>query len=299
MAFLLACVPARAIVLNPPVFLSGGLAASFSHTVSVPIDVVKTRIQSDPVKHANGALACAATIVAEEGPAVLLAGGTSTLLGYFLQGSLKYGLYDAFKPELAGALPSDAPKIAVLLLAGVSAEAIASLVLCPLEALRIRAVCDASYAQLPLPVGLARILRSGDAFGGLVPIWLKMCPYTALQLSTYELTRASTEQLLPGGGGLSGQLGCAVVAAVVASLGSQPGDALLSAVNQRAEEGFEMSDGASLARPSLLDVAGELGATGLFRGTGARLLQMLIIVVVQLVANDFFRELSGARSVGR
>lgn len=292
--------PADTIVLNAPVFLSGGLAASFSHTVSVPIDVVKTRIQADPAKHANGPFACAATIVAEEGPSVLLAGSSSTLVGYFLQGSLKYGLYDAFKPEVVHALPDDAPRIAALLLAGVAAESIASLVLCPLEALRIRAVCDPTFSGLSFQQGLARVLSSPDAFSGLAPIWLKMCPYTALQLSTYELTRSAAGELLPDGGGLGGQLCCAAAAAVVASLGSQPGDALLSAVNQQAEESCELgaAPGGPSARRSLLDVAAELGPAGLFRGTGARLLQLLVIVVVQLVANDSFRTLCGLPPAG-
>lgn len=298
-----AAAPARTIVLNPPVFLAGGLAASFSHTASVPLDVVKTRIQAQPLKHTAGPLACALTIVAEEGPAVLLAGGGSTLLGYFLQGSLKYGLYDAFKPELAHALPDEAPRLLVLIGAGVGAEALASLVLCPLEALRIRAVCDPAFAGLPLPAGLARVLLSGGAFDGLVPIWLKMCPYTGLQLSTYELARSASATLLPDGGGLGGQVVCAAAAAVVASLGSQPGDALLSAANQQAEETCAPDGGgggtAGGGRPSVLALLSELGPEGLFRGTGARLLQMLLIVVVQLVANDAFRGLCGLPVAGR
>jgi solute carrier family 25 phosphate transporter 3 len=302
---------ASTLVLNPPVFLAGGLAASFSHTVSVPIDVVKTRQQMDPsIKGDGGALELAMAIVRDEGPAAMLLGSSSTLFGYFLQGGLKYGLYDGFKPEFAALLPDGAPRVVTLVCAAMAAESIASLCLCPLEAVRIRAVCDPEYARRPLLESVGGVLESGEVFESLLPIYLKMIPYTAMQLSTYELTRSAAEQVVAGGGGLGGQLACASVAAVVASLASQPGDALLSAANQRAEElcvnppaaGAPPTSAtplaASSAVSSTLQVVGDLGLEGLFRGTFARLLQVLVIVVVQLVANDSFRELCGVHSVG-
>ena len=48
----------------------------------------------------------------------------------------------------------------------------------------------------------------------------------------------------------------------------------------------------------LLAAAARLGLDGLFRGAGARLLQMTLIVVVQLLANDGIRGLCGLPAMG-
>ena len=66
----------------------------------------------------------ALAIVEEEGPGSLFLGAGPTLIGYFVQGSLKYGLYDAFKPVVAAALPVVSPRLAVLVCAAVVAEAL-------------------------------------------------------------------------------------------------------------------------------------------------------------------------------
>ena len=80
------------LAVDPLIFLSGGLSASLSHSLTVPIDVVKTRQQQDPrFEGSEGLIANARTIVEDEGLAKLFAGSLPTLTGYFLQGSLKYG----------------------------------------------------------------------------------------------------------------------------------------------------------------------------------------------------------------
>ena len=220
--------PAHPLVLDGRIFLSGGISAALSHTVSVPIDVVKTRQQARPDKYdgPNGISGAALAIVEEEGPGSLFLGAGPTLIGYFVQGSLKYGLYDAFKPVVAAALPVASPRLAVLVCAAVVAEAIASTALCPLEAARIRIVCDPSYAGRSAPAALAKMIR-GDggikaAFAGLTPCLLKMCPYTAGQLATYEASRAAVASAAPAlATTLPVQLACATLAAVVSSLLSQ------------------------------------------------------------------------------
>ena len=75
---------AGAIVLSPPAFLSGGLAGALSHTVLVPVDVVKTRQQNQPERYSGGLMESAGVIIATDGPAGLLAGSGPTLVGYFV-----------------------------------------------------------------------------------------------------------------------------------------------------------------------------------------------------------------------
>ena len=55
-----------------------------------------------------------------------------------------HALAQAFKPEAAALLPAASP-LFVLLAAALAAELIASVALCPLEAVRIRAVCNPAY----------------------------------------------------------------------------------------------------------------------------------------------------------
>ena len=170
-----------------------------------------------------------------------------------------------FKVWLAGDASVLALPLPLLLLAAACAELVASTALCPYEAARIRLVADPSFA-----VGLLQTLRRlvGEqgvygVFGALPAMYLKMVPYTMAQLATYDgVTRALAAHLQGGGaaaassgGGSSSSssdtlvrsspavqpgdlatFGVALVgaaaAALVASLASQPGDTLLSKLNQ-------------------------------------------------------------------
>ena len=70
-------------------FIAGGCCASFSHAVTVPIDVVKIRLQTYPLKY-NGVLNTGLKIAEEEGIGCLFTGIGPTVLGYSIHGSLKY-----------------------------------------------------------------------------------------------------------------------------------------------------------------------------------------------------------------
>ena len=317
---LLLAVAAVGLVLEPPVFLAGGLAASLGHTVAVPIDVIKTKQQNEAERYGANVVGTAAAVVSEEGAGALFLGLDATLYGYLIHGGLKYGLYDAFKPDVAQLLPDAAPPIAGLALAAVLAECISSTALCPLEAARIRAVSDPEYAGASLPSALLQLTSTergvSAAFDGLPPILLKQIPYTACQLATYETAR--TALVVPPEWDFAAQLSSATLAAVFSSLASQPGDSLLSEVNRAsaggsgdgaAADGAD-GDAAAAAPPGkaaaaaeeeegLLATAARLGPEGLFRGTSARLLQMIVIVVVQLLANDAIRSACGLGPMGQ
>lgn len=171
------------------IFLAGGVCASVSHGWAVPLDVVKTRLQTDPDKYDRGIWHAFHTIRAEEGPGMLLKGMGATLIGYSIQGSLKYGLYAMFKATLAAALPQ-ASIFVVWVLASIAADVFASTALCPLEATRIRLVADPSFAKGTVD-GLMRMVTSEGAasiFRGMPAILAKQLPYTIVQVpgTTYH-----------------------------------------------------------------------------------------------------------------
>jgi hypothetical protein len=165
------------------IFLAGGVCASVSHGWAVPLDVVKTRMQTDPCKYSGGVAAAFRTIMAEEGPNMLLKGLGATLMGYGVQGSLKYGLYALFKNVIAGALPH-ASIFVNWVLASIGADVLASTALCPMEATRIRLVADPSFAKGTMD-GLQRLLATegpGGIFRGMPAILAKQLPYTIVQV---------------------------------------------------------------------------------------------------------------------
>ena len=76
--------------------LSGGIAACASHSLSVPLDVIKTRLQCEKFDDAT-VLGVGAAIVRREGVGALTAGWESTFFGYGAQGALKYGGFEFLK----------------------------------------------------------------------------------------------------------------------------------------------------------------------------------------------------------
>lgn len=67
-------------------FVAGGTCAAFSHGITTPIDVVKTRIQADPKKFDKGMGQATLTILQEDGPQALLGGLGPTVVGYGIEG---------------------------------------------------------------------------------------------------------------------------------------------------------------------------------------------------------------------
>jgi solute carrier family 25 phosphate transporter 3 len=85
----------------------GILSCGLTHTGIVPLDLVKCRIQVDPVKYQSLGKAFRIT-VAEEGIRGLGKGWAPTLIGYSMQGLCKFGFYEVFKifySNLIGEVP--------------------------------------------------------------------------------------------------------------------------------------------------------------------------------------------------
>ena len=71
--------------------------------VTMPIDVVKTRLQMDGsggIKAYNGSIDCASKLVQAEGPSALFKGLPPALVRQSTYGSLRYGLYGPIKNSM-------------------------------------------------------------------------------------------------------------------------------------------------------------------------------------------------------
>ncbi|KAL7557499.1 hypothetical protein ACA910_005255 [Epithemia clementina (nom. ined.)] len=174
--------------------ISGATGCALTHTVVIPLDVVKTRAQTNPISasstnnndspatnqnsnimatansgqedgapldNSGGNIVNAAVdIVQNEGVDALLLGAQATIAGYFWYGLSVYPSYTFFKRIFT--LKLLPPEIAtvhandIALVAGALAAVVASVGLTPIEAARIRAVAE---PQTYRPLGLLGTLN--------------------------------------------------------------------------------------------------------------------------------------------
>jgi len=268
---------------------AGGLCCSVTHGAVCPIDVVKTRIQLDPVKYNQGMISAFRQVVSAEGAGVLATGLGATAAGYFVQGWFKFGGVEFFKVNLAQYMGERAAwdnRTGIYLASAAMAEFIADLFLCPLEAVRIRSVSDPTFPK-GLGAGMGRMLATDGVLGfyaGLGPILFKQIPYTmakfAVQGKAAEViytATGSTPETASKGTNVSISLGSGVIAGVVAAIVSHPADTLLSKINKKGAGG----SGGTMSR--LWNIASEMGFVKLcLTGLGAR-----CVMIGTLTAGQF------------
>jgi len=244
---------------------AGGICCSITHGALCPVDVVKTRVQLDPVKYNRGLIGGFQQIIAEEGAMALTTGLGATAFGYFIQGWFKFGGVEYFKIKTATYLGEEKAwdnKTVIYLGASACAEFIADIFLCPLEAVRIRSVSDPEFCT-GLADGFAKMAKTEGLMGfyaGLLPILAKQIPYTmakfAVQGSAADSMYSSlgkTPKEMSGGANIGISLASGVIAGVAAAIISHPADTLLSKVNKAGAGG----DGPMMQR--LGNIAREIG----------------------------------------
>ncbi|KAJ9136901.1 hypothetical protein NKR23_g9512 [Pleurostoma richardsiae] len=284
-------------------FGAGALAATLTHGAATPIDVVKTRIQVDDAMKGLNMVAAGRRIVAGEGAAALLTGFGPTAVGYLVQGGGKFAGYEFFKKKFiemsGGPAKATERRTAIYLGASATAEFFADILLCPLEATRIRLVSQRGFAT-GLASGFTRLAREEGMRGfysGFVPLLFKQVPYAVGQFSVHEAAveviyrtmgperRARLTQLQSTGV----ELASGVVAGVAAAVLSHPADTLLSAINKGA------GDPKQSATSRMFTLAREFGPKRLLlTGLGPRILMTCGLVAGQFVIYAQCKALVGA-----
>jgi len=284
--------------------LAGGICCSITHGALCPVDVVKTRIQLDPVTFNKGLIGGFSQIIKAEGLGGLLTGLGPTVVGYFIQGWFKFGGVEFFKIQFATNLGDQKAwdnRTAIYLASSAFAEFIADIFLCPLEATRIRLVSQPTFAT-GLISGAAKLAKTEGIlkgfYSGFGPILLKQIPYTmakfAVQgeaaevLATNGYGKALSE--LKGSSKLIVALGSGVIAGVCAAVISHPADTLLSKVNKAGAGG----EGPILTR--LGRIASEIGFYKLCTaGLGARCVMIGTLTAGQFLLFDIVMDITGAQ----
>jgi solute carrier family 25 phosphate transporter 3 len=286
--------------------ISGATGCALTHSVVLPLDVVKTKAQTDPEDYSN-IFAGFSRIVEEEGMQGLFTGAQATLAGYTWYGLSVYPSYTFFKRLMGQSLfPADfavAHSNEIAVVAGALAAVIASLGLTPLEAARIRVVADPErYKPLGLLGTLDYIAKEDSQLGwkavyaGLPSLMTRQIIFGSVKFLAFERAceaiytgypflrdatwTALTVSLLAGG--FSGALSSVV---------SQPADAVLTYVAQRTDGKGTVGviEGCQL-------MIEESGTASLFRGLGSRCVWAGSIIAGQFLLYDVFRDYFGVNA---
>eukprot|EP00835_Amoeboradix_gromovi_P005178 NODE_462_length_8172_cov_0.295181.p4 type:complete len:224 gc:universal NODE_462_length_8172_cov_0.295181:6347-5676(-) len=168
----------------------GVMSCCFTHLFITPLDLVKCRLQVNKTRY-TGLFNGLRTIGKQEGITGLWRGGLPTAIGYGAQGACKFGFYEYFKykfSEIAG--PENAVKYRtwIYLAGSASAEVIADVALCPLEALKVKAQTNDAWPK-SMSSGISKILKEDGFAGfyrGLSPLWGRQIPYTMMKFASFE-----------------------------------------------------------------------------------------------------------------
>ncbi|PWN49996.1 mitochondrial carrier [Violaceomyces palustris] len=282
-------------------FAAGGLCATVTHGGLTPVDVVKTRLQLEPAGSRQTMVSMAKNIVTTEGPTGLLTGFGPTAVGYLIQGGAKFCGYEFFKKkgvELAGSRENAQKYRQAIYLGGAAAaEVIATTLLTPLEAARIRMVSERGYAKGLVSALTKMAGEEGLAgfYAGYAPILCKQVPYSVAQFAVNEschevvAKNISKDTLKRWGkaGEVSVQLGCGIIAGTAAAILSHPADTLLSKINKG-------GGGKGSAMSKFFRLAKETGPVGIWAGLGTRILMTSFLVSGQFVIYAQIKQAVGA-----
>ena len=274
--------------------LSGAICCSGVHLAVTPIDVVKTKVQADPVKY-PGIIKSFRQVLQEEGIEGLSQGWLPTFIGFFLWGGLSYAMTEYLR-RVGTAMLGDAAsqyEVAIILTAAGVAAAIGSFVLCPFESLRIRLVSQKNSNALAV---LSQMLKDEGimTFFKAVPLFFaKEIPFAMAKFTVFDLTTNYLYNMFPAAkediqlsllvslfGGILGGMFAAVV--------SNPADITITTFKKSKSE---IGIGGAIEL-----VLSQGGPTALFRGLPLRLIFYALVVSLQFLIYDSIRLLLGVGS---
>jgi solute carrier family 25 phosphate transporter 3 len=281
----------------------GLLACGVTHTAVTPLDLVKCRRQVD-AKMYKGNFEAWGKIYRAEGARGIFTGWSPTFFGYSIQGAFKYGGYEFFKKfyaDLVGEEVAYKWKTSLYLAASASAEFIADVGLCPLEAVKVRMQTTIPPFATGTFDGISKITSKEGVAGlykGLYPLWGRQIPYTMMKFASFETVVEMIYKQLPGkkddyskaaqtgvsfaGGYIAGIL-CAIV--------SHPADVMVSKLNAERQAGE--SFGGAMSR-----IYGKIGFPGLWNGLPVRIVMIGTLTGLQWMIYDYFKIFMGLPTTG-
>jgi solute carrier family 25 phosphate transporter 3 len=265
--------------------VGGIISCGTTHTALVPLDLVKCRIQVDPGKY-GGIVKGFKVTLRESGMRELGKGWAPTFFGYSMQGLGKFGLYEVFKSYYSEALGEEISylwRTSLYLAASASAEFFADILLCPMEACKVRIQTQPGWAGT-LREGLPKLYGEEGVWGfykGIVPLWCRQIPYTMMKFACFERTvEALYKYVVPKPRAQCTKAEQLVVtfcagyiAGIFCAIVSHPADTIVSKLNQ--------AKGSSIG-----EVARKLGFVGMWKGLFPRIIMIGTLTALQWFIYD-------------
>jgi solute carrier family 25 phosphate transporter 3 len=279
--------------------VGGIFSCGLTHMAVCPLDIVKCRMQVDPANYKSLGQGFK-LIRSQQGLGGFTVGWLPTLLGYSAQGFGKFGFYEIFKDVYKGIVGQEnAAKYQTVgfLVSSACAEFIADVMLCPMEAVKVKMQTANPVGSFPTQLGPAIAAvkaESGNGFyKGIKPLWARQIPYTMVKFAAFENTvrwfyrnvftapqdsySKATQLSVTFVSGYWAGIFCAIV--------SQPADTLVSKLNQDSSK-------------SIGQYVSELGVKGLYRGLGARIIMVGTLTGLQWWIYDTFKVAVGLSASG-
>lgn len=283
--------------------ISGAAGCALTHTVVIPLDVVKTRMQTDGQLGGESMLDSATSIFQKEGMSGFLLGLQATIVGYIWYGLSVYPSYAFFKrwigqsllrPELVMVHTNE-----IALFAGALSAVIASIGLTPMEAARIRTVADPDVYRSKGLIGTLQTIATENStlgwkslYAGFPSLVTRQVIFGSIKFLAFERACEAIFHTWPilhdetwtslmvslVAGGFSGCLSSVV---------SQPADSLLTFVAQNSNVG--LLEGSRI-------MVEEEGVGSLYRGLGSRCIWAGSIIAGQFLLYDLFRTYFGVNN---
>ncbi|XP_074278379.1 mitochondrial phosphate carrier protein 3, mitochondrial-like isoform X1 [Silene latifolia] len=299
----MAASPSEKIEMYSPQFYAactaGGIfSCGLTHMAVTPLDLVKCNMQINPEKYKSISSGFG-VLLKEQGAKGFFRGWVPTLLGYSAQGACKFGFYEFFKKyysDLAGPENAVKYKTMIYLAGSASAEVIADVALCPLEAVKVRVQTQPGFAN-GLSDGFPKFVKTEGAsalYKGLAPLWGRQIPYTMMKFASFEaIVELLYKYAIPKPKhqcSKTTQLGVSFaggyVAGVFCAIVSHPADNLVSFLNN--------AKGASVS-----DAVKKFGVVGLFtRGLPLRIVMIGTLTGAQWGIYDAFKVFVGLPTSG-
>lgn len=285
--------------------IGGALSGAVPHTLLTPVDVIKCRVQtgeyanfSEGFHHIHHVEARSSWLLSAP---LFLRGWAPTFIGYALQGSMKFGLYEVFKYIFDGTIFShefaSAHKVTVYLLASCCAELVADVELAPWEAVKVKMQTTRTYPpRLNIVVPRMWAAEGIHAFyKGLSPLWARQVPYTMMKFASFEkIIELLYYLLVPGPKALAPKsvqillsLITGFISGVLCAAVSHPADTVVSKLNQQTSKAS-----------NVFAFAASLSCKDLWKGLLPRMFMIGTLTAIQWVIYDSFKVFVGLPTTG-
>eukprot|EP01133_Synstelium_polycarpum_P019215 gene19215-23023_t len=238
-------------VQNKPPFyanlIAGGIAGIIGASTVFPIDMVKTRLQTqktlpDGTKTYNGARDCFQKIIKNEGgPRALYRGLSANLVGITPEKALKLAVNDFLRQTLQG----NSPTIAIWqeVLAGAGAGFCQVVATNPMEIVKIRMQIGGEGGKKTSLGEVVRELGVRGLYKGTAATLLRDVPFSMIYFSMYGRIKSHFTDAQTGHIGIGSILLSGIIAGSFAAAASTPMDVIKTRVQVKPKPGDPIYNG--------------------------------------------------------